>query len=69
MAYEQPDESLETPMRSRSLGIALGVTEYLFIAGLILLAVGLLLTYGFGVSLLGCGGVLIFTAFYNAKQE
>lgn len=66
MAYEQPDKSLELPMRSRSLSIALGVTEYLFITGLILLAVGLFYQFGFGVASAVCGGVLVVTAWIDA---
>jgi hypothetical protein len=66
MAYEQPVESLDTPMRSRSLNIVLGVTEYLFIAGFVLLAVGLFLKFGFACSLIGCGFVLIVTAVVDA---
>ena len=69
MAYEQPEKSLETPMRSRSLGIALGVTEYLFITGLILLAVGLFLKFGFDVACAVCGGALVITAWIDAVVD
>lgn len=69
MAYEKPGESLETPMRSRSLGIALGVTEYLFISGLILLAVGLFYWFGLAVACAVCGGVLVVTAWIDAVVD
>lgn len=64
----KPGDSLDKPfMRMRSLGIALGVSEILFIAGILLLAVGVFLTFGVGWSLTVTGGVLISTAFYNAQ--
>jgi len=64
----KPGDSLDKPFNtSRSLGIALGVSELLFIAGILLLAFGVFLTFGVGWSLAVTGGVLIITAFYNAQ--
>lgn len=67
MPNRKPDDPLEPSMRSRSLGIALGVTEFLFIAGLVLLAPGVTLVFGYGWTLIICGGILVCTAFYNAQ--
>jgi len=69
MAYEKPGESLETPMRSRSLNIVLGVTEYLFIAGFVMLAVGLFYWFGFSVACTVCGGALVITAWIDAVVD
>lgn len=65
----KPDDSLEPSMRSRSLGIALGVTELLFIAGIALLASGLWLEYGLGVCLWVSGAVVIAAAFFNSADD
>lgn len=65
----QPDESLENPMRSRSLGIALGVTELIFIAGLLLLATGLFLVLDWPGVLMAVGFGLIVMAAVNSLQE
>ncbi len=65
----QPDESLENPMRSRSLGIALGVTELIFIAGLLLLATGSFLVFGWSGVLMAVGFGLIVMAAVNSLQE
>ena len=54
-------------MRTRSLGIALGVSEILFIAGISFLAIGIFVNYGIGWSLTVTGAALVFTAFYNAQ--
>jgi hypothetical protein len=62
----QPDGPLENQNNSRSLGIALGVTEYIFILGLLLLASGIYLSFGLGPALISTGCVLIFAGFYNA---
>lgn len=67
MTTTMPGDSLETLQRARSLGIALGVTELLFLAGITLLAVGVFVVFGIGWSLTVTGGALIFTAFYNAQ--
>jgi cytochrome c biogenesis protein CcdA len=62
----RPEESLEHPKHSRSLGIALGVTEYLFILGLLTLATGISLVFGGEWAAIVIGAVMIVTAFYNA---
>lgn len=67
MSPSKPEDSLETPQPLRSLGIALGVSEFLFLAGILLLAIGVFVTFGAGWSLTVTGGVLIVTAFYNAQ--
>lgn len=63
----KPGRSSDSLMRLRSLGIALGVTEYLFIVGIFLLATGCVLVFGFGVALMVIGSVILATAFYNAQ--
>jgi hypothetical protein len=64
----KPDDPLAPPEPARSLGIiALGVTEYLFLLGVVLLAAGLWLVFGFPAALIGVGAVLIGAAFYNAQ--
>ena len=64
MPNVKPGESSEKPIRSRSLDMVLDVAIY--ILGLLLLAVGIWLTYGLGLSLSVTGVVLLLTAFYNA---
>ena len=64
-----PEQSPEKNIRpARSLGIALGVTEILFLAGLGLLATGVSLAYSVPHALMICGALLVFSAFYNAGQ-
>lgn len=67
MPNNKPGDSLETSNHARSLGIALGVTELLFIAGITLLATGIWLEFGAGYALAVSGGLMVYTAFYNAK--
>lgn len=67
MPNKKTDDSLETSNTTRSLGIALGVTEFLFIAGIALLSTGLTLVFGYEWALMVCGGVLLGTAFYNDR--
>lgn len=66
MPKMMPEESLIHPNRSRSLGIALGATEVIYLLGLVLLATGSALVFGFEIALMVAGGVMILTAFYNA---
>jgi len=63
---EQSTENNKNP--SRSLGIALGVTEFLFLVGLVLLTTGVSLAFSIAHALWVCGAVLIVAAFYNAGQ-
>lgn len=63
----KPDDSLETSNKTRSLGIAFGVTELLFIAGILLLATGVTLVFGYEWALITSGGVFLGTAFYNDR--
>ena len=64
-----PEQSLEKNIKpARSLGIALGVTEILFLAGLGLLATGVSLAYSPAHALIVCGVLLVIAAFYNAGQ-
>lgn len=46
-------------------GDRLGVTEWFYILGLLLLAVGLGYQFGWPWSLVVAGGILLATAFYN----
>ena len=62
MQRQKPDDSLDTSNMSRSLGIALGVQDFMFIAGILLLAVGLFFCFGWGEAALGVGLALLVTA-------
>lgn len=63
----KPDDPLEASNTTRPLGIVLGVKEYLFIAGIILLATGTTLVFGFGYGLIVSGALLVITVFYNDR--
>ena len=65
----KPDDPLEPSNTARSLSIALGVTEYLFLAGIVLLATGTALVFGFGWRLIVTGALLVFAAFFGAWIE
>lgn len=68
MSNSKPEETLDKPSGSRSLGgFALGATEYFFLLGLILLAAGVWLVFGVGWCLVVVGVLLIAVAFYNAQ--
>lgn len=61
MPNKKPDESLEPSNTSRSLGVALGVQDFMFIAGFLLLAVGLVPTFGWAITAAVLGAVLVVT--------
>lgn len=64
-----PGQSSENnSTHKRSLGIALGVTEFLFLVGLVLLATGVSLEFSIPYGLMAGGVVMIVAAFYNAAQ-
>lgn len=69
MPNNKPGDPSETSNTTRSLGIALGVTELLFLIGITLLATGTALVFGFGYGLIVTGAVLVITAFYDAWIE
>lgn len=57
-----PPEATSTPNKiSRSLGIALGVTEIMYLLGLAMLATGISLSYGIAWALIVVGAVLLIT--------
>lgn len=64
-----PEKTPKPTYVSHSLGIAFGVTEIIYILGLILLAAGISLRYGFEWALIAVGALLLFTAFKNAKER
>ena len=64
-----PDQTPKTNKVSRSLGIALGVTETIYLLGLGLLAAGISLAYSIAWALIAVGIVLLFTAFKNADER
>lgn len=61
MTNSKTDDSLETSNGSRSLSIALGVQDYLFIAGIILLSSGVTLVFGWVWMLIVLGSVFVVT--------
>jgi hypothetical protein len=62
MPNKKPEETLEQPKYSRSLGIALGATEIVFLLGLCLLAASLVLVFGFAIAGVVIGAVLVVTS-------
>lgn len=58
----KPEEPHENQEKSRSLGIALGVTEFIYLLGVLLLATGAWLVFGFGWALLITGAVFVVSA-------
>jgi hypothetical protein len=65
-----PGETLNQPKKvSRSLGISLGVTEVMYLLGLLSLATGISLTFGPAWALIAVGAVLLVTAFRNAAER
>lgn len=58
----QPEQALKNQNSSRSLGIALGATEIIFLLGLCFLATGSWLVFGGPVTVLVVGAVLVVTA-------
>lgn len=66
MQNKQPEQSTENPTSVKSLGSPLGITEYIFILGLLFLATGSFLVFGVEISLLIIGSALVVTAWINA---
>lgn len=62
------DKSTANSKISRSLGIPLGATEWLFLLGLLFLSIGVLFLFGWAWALTIGGGVLLATAYFNAIQ-
>ena len=64
-----PEQTLEKPNRSRSLGITLGATEVFFLLGLATLAAGSYLAFSWAGALISIGVCLVVTAWVNAMQD
>jgi cytochrome c biogenesis protein CcdA len=64
-----PEETLKKPIRSRSLGISLGVTEIFFLLGLLTLAAGSYLAFSWAGALISTGVCFVVTAWVNALQD
>ena len=62
------DKSPKSTSVSRSLGIPLGATEWLFLLGLLFLSIGVFFLFGWAWALTIGGGVLLATAYFNAIQ-
>lgn len=62
MPKTKSEETLDTQNNSRSLGIALGATEIVFLLGLVLLTTGSLLVFGVQFSVFLIGAVLVVSA-------
>lgn len=63
------EETQPTETNSRSFGISIGVTESIYLLGLILLATGISLTFDVPKALIVSGVVLLITAFRNAAER
>lgn len=64
-----PETTLNKPTRSRSLGISLGVTEWIYLLGLLCLAAGISLAVGIEWALTVVGLLMIRTAENNARER
>lgn len=64
-----PDTTPKTNPISRSFAIGIGVTEIIYLLGLVLLATGISLALGFPWALIITGLFLIRTAESNAKER
>jgi hypothetical protein len=64
-----PEETLNQSKVSRSFAIGIGVTEIIYLLGLLALATGICLAFGIAWALIAVGGVLLFTAFQNAAER
>ena len=62
------DKSTANSKISRSLGIPLGATEWLFLLGLLFLCIGVSFLFGWAWALTIGGGVVLATAYFNAIQ-
>lgn len=62
------DKSTANSKISRSLGIPLGATEWLFLLGLLFLSIGVSFLFGWAWALTIGGGVVLATAYFNAIQ-
>ena len=64
-----PDTTPKTKLNSRSFAIGIGVTEIMYILGLVALATGISLALGLPWALIITGLFLIRTAENNAKER
>jgi hypothetical protein len=65
-----PEETPKTNIVSHALrNISLGVTESIYLLGLVFLAAGISLTFGISSALIVIGALLILTAFSNARER
>lgn len=64
-----PETTPKTTKRSRSFAIGVGVTEVIYLLGLIMLAAGISLAFSIAWALITVGGILLFTAFKNAAER
>lgn len=62
------DKPPKSTSASRSLGVPLGATEWLFLLGLLFLSIGVSVLFGWAWTLIIGGGVLLATAYFNAIQ-
>ena len=64
-----PEQPLPQPKTSRSLGLSLGVTEWIYLLGLLCLAAGISLAVGIEWALTVVGLLMIRTAENNARER
>ena len=64
-----PEQTPQTTSSSRSFAIGIGVTESIYLLGLLLLAIGIALKFDLPTALIGVGALLVGTAFHNAAER
>ncbi len=64
-----PEDKTQTNKISRTFGVSIGVTERIYILGLVFLATGISLVVNVPWALIAIGMVLLITAFRNAAER
>lgn len=64
-----PEETPQTKSNSRSFGISIGVTESIYLLGLLFLAIGVSLKFDPPTALIIVGVVLLLAAKHNAADD
>ncbi len=62
----QPAQTTSTYTKRASLGFTFGVSEFIYLVGLLLLAVGIFQMWGGAASMTATGAALLITAWINA---
>lgn len=64
-----PETTLKPKKNSRSFALGIGVTEVIYLLGLVFLAAGMYLAFSIAWALIAVGAILLFTAFKNAAER